>query len=177
MSISCRIPKGDFCNHTINYTTQDACTLDLALILFVLNSAFADWYFRLGSTNAHVNHYQLTNLPWPRLGKVGGTVDKRRCENLESLLQTKSFAQLERECLGLAASKGCDSTVEHAIVGLVKIIEMEERRRGDITRTQRSHLSDDAQKCQDILDKIMMALLGLGDEKHEYIGRRLTEML
>ena len=67
--IACRIPSGQFCNHTINYTTEQHCTVDRALLLFVLNSSFADWYFRLGSTNAHVSHYQLTNIPCPRFGE------------------------------------------------------------------------------------------------------------
>jgi hypothetical protein len=59
--ISCRILKEHFCNHTINYTTEEHSKLPLELVLFVLNSAFAEWYFRLGSTNAHVSHYQLKN--------------------------------------------------------------------------------------------------------------------
>jgi hypothetical protein len=33
--IACRIPKGNFCNHTINYTTAEHCIVDLALLLFV----------------------------------------------------------------------------------------------------------------------------------------------
>ena len=31
----------------------------------MLNSKLADWYFRLGSTSAHANQYQLHNLPCP----------------------------------------------------------------------------------------------------------------
>jgi hypothetical protein len=59
----------------------------------------------------------------------------------------------------------------------VKFIEKEEHRRGEIARTERSHLAEDAEKCQTVLDKLMLALLGLGDGKHEYIRRRLKEML
>ena len=60
--IACRIPKGCFCNHKINYTTEKHTQIPLELVLFVLNSSFADWYFRLGSTNAAVSHYQLLNI-------------------------------------------------------------------------------------------------------------------
>ena len=78
--IACRIPSGQFCNHTINYTTEKHCTIDLALLLFVLNSSFADWYFRLGSTNAHVSHYQLTNIPCPRFGEKPDGLMRRFAE-------------------------------------------------------------------------------------------------
>ncbi len=57
--IACRIPSGQFCNHKINYTTSKHSQISLELVLFVLNSSFADWYFRLGSTNAAVSHYQV----------------------------------------------------------------------------------------------------------------------
>jgi hypothetical protein len=85
--IACRIPTRHFCNHTINYTTKDDCEIDLALALFVLNSSFADWYFRLGSTNAHVSHYQLTNLPCPRFGSVRGETDEDCCKKIEALIE------------------------------------------------------------------------------------------
>jgi hypothetical protein len=71
--IACRIPRGQFCNHKINYTTSHHSRLPLEIVLFVLNSSFSDWYFRLGSTNAAVSHYQLTNL-----GDVPSCVELRR---------------------------------------------------------------------------------------------------
>jgi hypothetical protein len=160
--IACRIPKGNFCNHTINYTTKDDCEIDLALALFVLNSSFADWYFRLGSTNAHVSHYQLTNLPCPRFGNWAGDVDNDCCKKIDSSIEAKNFQLIEKECLTLAANKGCTPTLGHIIVRLVKFIEKEERHRGEIARTERSHLAEDAEKCQVVLDKLMLALLGIG---------------
>lgn len=175
--IASRIPKGSFCNHTINYTTEAACTIDLALILFVLNSSFSDWYFRLGSTNAHVSHYQLANLPCPRFEICDGKADERCTRAVASHLRDKKFALLEKECLEAAAGGNCDATMQHIIVGLVNFIEQEELRRGDIARMQRSQLADNAQKCQIILDKIMLMLLGVGAEKYEYIRERLREML
>ncbi len=175
--IACRIPKGNFCNHTINYTTKDDCEIDLALVLFALNSSFADWYFRLGSTNAHVSHYQLTNLPSPRFGSVPGETDKECCKKIDDLIEARNFQLIEKKCLSLATSKGCNSTLEHIIVRLVKFIENEEHRRGKIARTERSHLADDAESCQILLDKLMLVLLGVGEGKHTYIRRRLKEML
>jgi hypothetical protein len=67
--------------------------------------------------------------------------------------------------------------LERVIVSLFKFIEREEKRRGQIARSERSRLADDNEKCQTILDKLLLILLGLGDDKLGYIRRRLTEML
>jgi hypothetical protein len=175
--IACRIPRGNFCNHTINYTTEQHCRIDLALALFVLNSSFADWYFRLGSTNAHVSHYQLTNLPCPRFGEGQGSADEALCAAIDALIETRNFAAIEAECLALAAANVSSPTLERVIVSLVRFIEAEERRRGAIARSERSRLAEDAEKCQAVLDKLMLVLLGLGSDKHEYIRTRVSEML
>ncbi len=85
--IACRIPKGSFCNHKINYTTNMHARIPLELVLFVLNSAVADWYFRLGSTNAAVSHYQLSNLPCPLFGAKDEPIDQSVIIKLEERLQ------------------------------------------------------------------------------------------
>jgi hypothetical protein len=175
--ISCRIPMGRFCNHKINYTTSAHSKIPLELVLFVLNSSFADWYFRLGSTNAAVSHYQLSNIPCPRLGRREGGIDQTLCSAIEAWIGARDFAAIERECLALASANGCNSTLDYAVVTLVKFIEAEECRRGVIARSDRSHLTPDAEKCQAVLDKLLLALLGIGSDTHEYIRRRLTEML
>jgi hypothetical protein len=59
----------------------------------------------------------------------------------------------------------------------VAFIEAEEGRRGAIARAERSRLAEDAEECQTVLDKLMLVLLGLGSDKHEYIKTRLSEML
>ena len=63
--IASLIPAGEFCNHKINYFPEPEAKLPLEFVLGLLNSKLADWYFRLGSTNAAVSHYQLYNLPVP----------------------------------------------------------------------------------------------------------------
>ena len=60
---------------------------------------------------------------------------------------------------------------------LVRFIEAEEGQRGQIARTDRSVLSEPAEPCQVILDKLILALLGLGADRHEYIEARLEQML
>ena len=171
--ISCRIPKGHFCNHKINYTTARHSKISLELVLFVLNSSFADWYFRLGSTNAAVSHYQLKNIPCPAFGKQSGNPDSRVTAEIERMLDDGRFLDIEQKAVSLAKAQGCTPTTELIVERMVRAIEAEERNRGDIARVQRSRLADNAQKCQVILDKIMLVLLGIGEEKHGYINQRL----
>ena len=175
--IACRIPRGRFCNHKINYTTEKHAQIPLELILFVLNSRFADWYFRLGSTNAAVSHYQLLNIPCPRFNSKDALVDRKVLDHLEGQLETLDFATTEKTSLALAKQQGCSQTLESVIVRLVRFVETEERRRGQIARAARSSLSENAERCQVILDKLILVLLGLGAGRHEYIETRLNHML
>ena len=175
--IACRIPKGYFCNHKINYTTDKHARVPLELVLFVLNSTFADWYFRLGSTNAAVSHYQLLNIPCPCFKSNEEPLDQNMLGRLETQLEALDFPAIEKASLAHAKEQGCSPTIESIIVRLVRFIETEEHRRGHIARTARSSLSENGEPCQMILNKLILALLGLGADKHEYIENRLDQML
>ena len=175
--IACRIPKHCYCNHKINYTTEKHVQIPLELILFVLNSSFADWYFRLGSTNAAVSHYQLLNIPCPRFTSTDTPINRTTLDHLEAQLEAQDFAPIETMSLALAEQQGCAPTLQSVIVRLVRFIETKERVRGQIVRSHRSTLSDPAETCQVILDKLILALLGLGVNRHEYIKTRLEQML
>jgi type I restriction-modification system DNA methylase subunit len=175
--IACKIDGGLFCNHTINYTTERNSRLRLELVLFVLNSSFADWYFRLGSTNAHVSHYQLKNIPCPRFLLSADKIDTTLYSNLKALLDARDIAALEEQLLSLATRKGCNSTVEEMIVNIVRVIEEHEKNRGEISRTSRSSLSDFGQTCQALLDKLMLVLIGIDVNQASYIKHRLEVML
>ncbi len=65
--IAAPIPVGQFCNHKINYIPENEAKLPLDFVLAILNSKISDWYFRLGSSNAAVSHYQIYNLPVPAI--------------------------------------------------------------------------------------------------------------
>lgn len=175
--IACRIPSGQFCSHTINYTTSEHCGIDLSLALFILNSVFADWYFRLGSTNAHVSQYQIRNIPTPRFGSSNETIDHDMVGQLESELSKSDIRRVEERCMRMATDSGCTPTLESIIARLVRHIEAEEEQRGMIKRSARSHLSERSAKCQEILDKVLLILLGLGAERYEYVRTRVNEML
>ena len=175
--IACRIPKACFCNHKINYTTEKHAQVPLELILFVLNSTFADWYFRLGSTNAAVSHYQLLNIPCPRFRSKDTPIDQKTLDCLEAKLEALDFDAIEKALRAIAVQQGCARTLESAIARLVRFIEAEEGQRGQIARAARSSLSENAERCQVILDKLILALLGLGADRHEYFKSRLEQML
>lgn len=175
--ISCRIPKDSFCNHKINYTTEKHAEVSLELVLFVLNSTFADWYFRLGSTNAAVSHYQILNIPCPRFDLQGTKTDPKKLDRLDRQLNNADFGVIEKEVLEGAAQHGCTPTLQDSIARLIRFIETEEGRRGRIARAARSALSENAERCQVVLDKLLLALLGLDADRYEYLKSRLAHML
>lgn len=173
--IAARLPIGEFCNHTINYTTSAHSRLDPALLLFILNSSFAEWYFRLGSTNAHVSQYQLQMIPCPRFGHGDRALDAERLAEFETALGKGDIDHLEALLLNLA-SAGIGATIEAAIVRLVAVIEAHEDARGPISRQQRARLAQSAEPLQIILDKILLTLIGF-DGRYSLFRERLAMML
>ena len=63
------------------------------------------------------------------------------------------------------------------IVAAVDRIADLERRRGDITRTDRSALDPAAQPYQDFLDRLLFQLAGLTDDEITGLEQRLATML
>ena len=176
--IACRIPSGEFCNHTVNYTTDGHSTLPLELILATLNSKFVDWYFRLGSTNAHVSHYQLNNIPCARFRTVHGDAhDQGVLARVRRTLADQDFEQIPEVVATLVDTQGVNTTIQQIMVVLVRYIEMEEASRGEIARSARSQLAPSAEQAQAILDDIIFSLLGVSGRQRQHIRDRLQEML
>lgn len=63
--IAATIPKGTFLVESVSYVPEHRTNVPLEIVQALLNSKLAEWYFRLGSTNAMVSEYQLRNLPCP----------------------------------------------------------------------------------------------------------------
>jgi len=64
--IATRIPPGKYCCDTVNYITRpDGVSLEF--LLAFLNSALAEWRFRITSSTNHVNSYEIDNLPIPMI--------------------------------------------------------------------------------------------------------------
>lgn len=170
------IPEGQFCNHKVNYCPTHRCQFDLRFLLAVLNSKLSDWYFRLGSTNAAVSHYQLYNLPFPIFasGSSASTLTKEAAlralrsgnvhdaeTSIEPFLEVGPFDPLIREC----------------VIAAVDRITTTERRRGSISRSDRSALSPEAQPYQDFIDRVFFAMAGLSPEESAGLEERLATML
>jgi hypothetical protein len=84
--IAALILAGKFCNHKINYLPEHTCEPPLEFALGLLNSKLADWYFRLGSTNATVSHYQLYNQPCPAFAVNAGAADRKMLAGATGIL-------------------------------------------------------------------------------------------
>lgn len=54
---------GNSCNFV--YVAENEYNIDLNFILGLFNSELLNWYFKLFSSNNHVNNYELDNLPVP----------------------------------------------------------------------------------------------------------------
>src|SRR5207302_4121943 len=99
--IASMIEVGEFCNHKVNYLSERRSSEPLEVVLALLNSKLADWYFRLGSTNAAVSHYQLENLPFPIFANPLKPADGALKLEALALLATGSLAEV-RSVLSLA---------------------------------------------------------------------------
>jgi len=175
--IAAIVPPGEFCNHTINYCPQAQCHGPLELVLAILNSRLSDWYFRLGSTNAHVSQYQLANLPYPRFVQQDTKDDKRLREGglaaIDRMNMTKVFDVLQPAL----ATPPFGVAVRDTIVELVRRIIAAEQHRGNIARSERSALSAQAQPYQDLIDRLLYAMAGLSEEEAKGLEDRLARML
>ena len=175
--IASYVPSGEFCNHKINYVPEPASRLPLEVLLAILNSQLADWYFRLGSTNAAVSHYQLYNLPCPSFtDKRVASDDKCR----DAALKAIKAGDLE---LAFTAIKGTlaqppfSRAVQEVLVDLVNRIGRAEKSRGEIARADRSRLSNAAQPLQALIDRILFTLAGMSEAESKGVEDRLSRML
>ncbi len=170
--ISAKIPKGEFCNHKINYIPENECDLPLEMLLILLNSNISDWYFRLGSTNNAVSHYQIYNLIAPSVQKVEIN------NNFKSLLENEDW-----EGLLISLKNACDGSgimpiqVMDSLISLCKRIMIIEQKRKIRNRSDRSNLDNESQRLQNIIDEVLFHCYGMNNEEAMYINNRLKEML
>lgn len=169
--IAALIPAGEFCNHKINYLPEHTSQLPLEFVLGLLNSKLADWYFRLGSTNAAVSHYQLYNLPCP---VFAGT--EARPNGVRRQIRTGRLADALEAMRPFLQAPPFPLAVRDAVIVAVKrIIEIEENR-GDIRRIDRSELAPAGQPYQDFIDRLFYAMAGISDQESADLEARLAQM-
>jgi hypothetical protein len=173
--IACLIPKGQFCNHKINYFPEPNCKLPLAFLMAMLNSKLADWYFRLGSTNASVSHYQLYNLPAPAFSST--TPEAIDSDDFLNSLTRKKWEAALASVESLVAEPPFPPAIITCMVRLVEEISKIEAARGEIARAQRSALAPEAQPYQDLIDRLLYRLAGLTEAEAQGLEKRLEAML
>jgi hypothetical protein len=175
--IGARISADEFCNHTVNYCPQNKTSMDLNILLALLNSKLSDWYFRLGSTNAHVSHYQLYNLPCLVFagGKTvnGASTKSDVLKAMNSGHTTKALEMLKPLC----AKPPFSPLIREAIIEAVKQISAIEKARGEIARADRSALHPSAQPYQDLIDQLLYRMAGLSDAEIAGLEERYAKML
>jgi hypothetical protein len=175
--IAALIPAGEFCNHTVNYCTERSCLLDLHFVLALLNNTLSDWYFRLGSTNAHVSHYQLYNLPCP----VFAPSLAPNHADLQKRAEAAVAAGRPEEALDLLgpllAGPPFSPAVRQVIIAAVQRIMTLEADRGEIARTERSALDPAAQPYQELIDQLFYGMAGLTSDEVKALEDRYATML
>ena len=170
--IAAMIPEGQFCNHKINYFPNQDCQISLDLVLAILNSKVADWYFRLTSTSAAVSHYQLYALPIPTI------VDELCSLDWRPTFEAGDWSNLSSQLIAACTVTGelpreVALAVEHLSLHLRAI----ESKRILSGRAERSRLAPESQPIQDAIDRVLFRCYGLSEDDARYVEKRLTEML
>jgi hypothetical protein len=174
--IASSIPQGEFCNHKINYFPESESRLSLPTLLALLNSKLSDWYFRLGSTNASVSHYQLHNLP-AAMFDASRPRDAKLQERFRRAVEAGNWWAASVAIDPLLAAPPFGPTIIDCIEFLVRKIIDIETARGEIERAERSALDPQAQPLQDLLDHTIYRMAGLTDDDIAGLEDRLARML
>ena len=169
--IAAPVDPGKFCAYTVNYCTDNSSKLSLDVVLALLNSKILEWWFRLGSSNAHANEYQMNGLPVPSVSDDFGVIDWLAPFELED------WTTLQ-ERLAVAATPGyMPESVTDAIAKMSQRIQEIESNRILKSRSERSRLARESQPIQDAIDRVLFRCYGLSEDDAQYIEKRLTEML
>jgi hypothetical protein len=175
--IAASVPAGEFCNHALSYVTEKSSKVDLRLLLAVLNSNLAEWFFRLGSTNNNILQYLINNIPFPRFRPSPTSVGGKPTPSPKIIAPAQPLATVERDLFDWISKDPEDHRIAGAIVGLVeRLIELEATR-GNIGRAERSSLSAGAQPFQELIDRAFYALAGLTTSEAVDLEKRLSSML
>lgn len=175
--IAASISPGTFLNHKVNYVPAQSSALPLEFVLALLNTKMADWYFRLGSTNASVSHYQLYNLPCPVFATPDRASDTRMLLGFARGIRMHSHGDaLAALQLGLQQRPFARAVCSAVALTARRLIRIEQRR-GDVPRLERSRLCPEAQFLQDLIDKVFFRMAGLTAEEAAGLEARLGKML
>jgi hypothetical protein len=175
--IACMIPAGEFCNHKVNYFSAARTRFPLELVVAILNSKLSDWYFRLGSTNAAVSHYQLHNLPFPEFATTVTADDDKIGKGALIALRSGKLTDVPTILAPGLQRAPFSPAVQEVLVEAVKTVAAIESQRGQIARTERSSLDPASQPFQDLIDRLLYDMAGLQASEVKALDLRLGLML
>lgn len=92
------IPKDNVLGNSCNFISVEPNEdeVDLYFIMGILNSSIIDWYFKLTSSNNHINNYEIASFPIP----VSYKKKKQISEMVQQFLKLRDQALMEKiECL------------------------------------------------------------------------------
>jgi len=173
------LPQGQFCNHALSYCTEEHSAFDLQFLIGIFNSKFAEWFFRLGSTNNNVLQYLIYNIPCPIFANILTEDDEtlqRECFTAldNAVPQIEIIFGLLANCFDIQPfSLVIQNVINRSVDHIIDI----ETRRGEIPRAARSSLSSDAQAYQDLIDKLFYKMAGLTEGESTALEERLSRML
>ena len=170
--IAAPVDPGKFCAYTVNYCTESSSDLPVDLVLALLNSKILEWWFRLGSSNAHANEYQMNGLPVPHVSDDPCVVEWL------APFQLGDWTTVQEKLLLVCETPGnMPGSVSKAIGKMSRRIQDIEARRTLASRAERSNLSPESQPIQDVIDEVLFRCYGLSEEDAQYVEKRLGEML
>ena len=175
--IAAPIPARTFLVESISYLPEHLCSISSEVILAILNSKLADWYFRLGSTNAMVGEYQVKNLPCPAFAENRTPEDESMLRAALSGIRRGNLARAFDVLHPGLESQPFSCAVRDTVVALVRRIVQTEQARGEISRAERSALCEAGQPYQDLIDRLFYAMAGLDEEESRGLEERLAGML
>lgn len=175
--IAAWIPANSYCFDTVSYIPERETKLPLLFVLGLLNSTLLDWYFRLGSTNSKLNEYQFNNLPCPVFAPKPSASDKGVQAEVIAALGAGRVADALKVLRRLLDTPPFSVAVREAVIEAVKRIMAIERKRGEITRRDRSALDPGAQPYQDFIDQLLYGMAGLTEEEIKSLEVSYAKML
>ena len=120
---------------------------------------------------------QFKNLPCPALSEDIPGSERKVVAAALSDVGSGALDDAETKLEPLAALRPASGALAEFVSALVGEIEDAERRRGTISRRQRSKLSSRAQPLQRIIDRLLFRMVGLTDAEATGIEDRLARML
>jgi hypothetical protein len=175
--IATLVPQGTFLLESVSYVPQSETKVPLAVVLALLNSKLADWYFRLGSSNAMIGAYQVENLPFPRFAEEESEWTRIAVASVREAISVGDPDSIADELAPAITSPPFDLAASAALAMLAERISTIEAARAHVSRTERSALSTEAQRYQDVIDALLFAMVGFSKAEISGLEQRLAHML